>query len=119
MLCAYFDVRTRKIPLILLFMISIPPMMALLIERRINIVSVVLGGMVLILRLVLKEAIGGGDAFILWTLLGMFDARIGVRSIIFACIFAFVVGLVNNRGDENLPFVPFILIGLLISITYG
>lgn len=85
------------------------------------------GVLLLILGCLTKEAIGYGDGFLVISL----GIMLGLRATLFICLIAFflsaiaalcVMLLVRIKGKraftkQSLPFIPFLLIGYVISLS--
>lgn len=119
--CAYFDIKCTRIPIAALVVISVLSFVRMF-ATGVDVFSVLIGGSVFVVCLFLKHAVGMADIVCTLSLFLMFDVGVCVKSLLTAFLSAFIFGLVYYRGkirDEKLPFVPFLFLGLLFSLTLG
>lgn len=120
---SYWDIKEQQIPLQVSFiggMIGV--LLSILTGRDIwdVILAVVPGFSLLIIGKVSKESIGYGDGIII-SILGLYYSLEEVWEICF-CAFLFSAGIAlvllvlwKKKGNETIPFIPFLLLGWFVN----
>jgi len=120
-ICTYFDMKTKMLPVRLLVMGGIGVSISHIIQREnwwIYVMGILLGAIFLLVSKVTKEGLGYGDS-ILILLLGAF---VGLWQVLLVLVIAFVsaaifssVVLVLKKMSrrKQIPFVPFLLLGYI------
>lgn len=120
-----FDIKTKKIPIWILVVISISGITLWVVGNDKNLsglmMSLVPGAIMTILSIVTKEKVGMGDAIVITCLgigLGLEKCSFLVMIALFAnFFFAGIMFLMKkvNRSTQ-LPFIPFITLGMGVMI---
>jgi len=120
-ICTYFDMKTKMLPVCLLVMGGLGVSISHIIQREnwwIYVMGILLGAAFLLVSKVTKEGLGYGDS-ILILLLGAF---VGLWQVLLVLVIAFVsaaifssVVLVLKKMSrkKQIPFVPFLLLGYI------
>lgn len=117
--CAYFDIKTRKIPIAALLLLIVVSLLRVLVEGMPDLLSFMMCGTVVFVCTILKKAVGKADVVCIMCAFLMFDASTAAKGLFMACMLAFLSGLAYYKGKargEELPFVPFLLLGMLFSL---
>lgn len=125
MVCAVTDLKEQKIFSVFCFANSVIALIIHLLMKDIlwtNILfGMILGAAFYVISIFTKEAIGKGDAIVVFTL----GCIIGIEQVIkvlilsfFSCSIFSVLGMITKkcRLKTRIPFVPFILLGELIVL---
>lgn len=117
--CAYFDIKTRKIPIAALLLLIVVSLLRVLVIGMPDLLSFMMCGMVVFVCTMFKKEVGMADIVCIVSVFFMFDAAKAAKTVILACLTAVVFGFVYYKGKvrgEKLPFVPFLLLGMLFSL---
>lgn len=127
LLCAYFDMKEKKIPCYLFFAFGIIGVLFLFISQEKEVLPALQGAIVgigvLFLAKVTEEGIGYGDGIIL-LITGMYlglrqNVLLFLMAIILSSVFALLFWLVKRVDRKTeLPFVPFLAAAFLIQVCW-
>lgn len=128
LVCAIIDLKTRRVYQIVCTVNYGVAIGIKLLLKDINLKTFVLGivvcGIIFVLSMVIKEAIGRGDILILLTLTGILKVgnmlEILFMALIVCSIFSMVMILMQKMNlKSSIPFVPFLFIGNILWIILG
>jgi len=117
-ICAYFDTKTKKIPIAALVLLISVSMLNMMVHNIPDLLTFLMCGMVVFVCTMFKKEVGMADIVCIVSVFFMFDAAKAAKTVILACLTAVVFGFVYYKGKvrgEKLPFVPFLLLALLFS----
>lgn len=111
--CAYFDIKTRKIPIAALLLLIVVSLLRVLVEGMPDLLSFMMCGTVVFVCTILKKAVGKADVVCIMCAFLMFDASTAAKGLFMACMLAFLSGLAyykgKARGKNCLLFLFFFL----------
>lgn len=130
--CCYFDIKSKHIPVALLFTAGIVAIVDLMMHGVLGsfsniilsrIVGLIPGTLLFILSRLTDEKVGQGDGILL-IILGFLIGFDGILVIL--CIGLFLQSLlaclllILKKGDKQtkIPFVPFLLVGNILILLY-
>lgn len=70
-------------------------------------------------KLTKQEALGGGDVKIYLFIGFVLPFTFGILSLFLAALVGLIYGMITIRKEKGLPFVPSIMLGVLITYLYG
>lgn len=117
-LCAVFDLKSRRIPILVLGMMNMLAIFLCLLcrERFFSVcIGVFVGGLFLLISKLTKEAIGYGDSYLM-LIFGIYLGGLSVLQLLFLASFlSGVFSLIclcflKWKRKATLPFVPFMAI---------
>ena len=117
---AVFDIRYRKLPLWITLIGTVIGAVLMITMKELSLergLSFLPGIVCLLYGKISKQAIGYGDGLLILMLGVYWD----VHRILEVCIWAFFLGalialaifVIKRKGKQEIPFVPFLLIGLI------
>lgn len=120
MICSYFDLKEKKIPVIAVLLGIIAITVLNVIGRDISLpaclIGTVFGGLLLLISRLTKNALGMGDALLVL----MIGAGMGIYQtalvlfyglLVTAVVSAILLCMKRVKRNTEIPFVPFLLIG--------
>lgn len=124
---AVIDYRKKEIPVFLPIIGFVPALIFSLIAKAPSILDMLLGcgigGIIIILAKLTKQAIGYGDGMILictGATLGLIKNLImlSISLIIAACTCALLMFIKHKKKKDNVAFIPFLLAGYVATISF-
>lgn len=114
---AYFDIRKQKIPAALVISTVIFAVIRFFVYY--NIYSMLLCIPVILAGLILKKRMGMADILLLIASSLVFKPRLFVNGVLLACVIAVFYAFILKRTGKPIPFIPFLIIGVVISLVPG
>lgn len=125
-LTSFDDIRTKQVRVLEIIIFAVFGIILNIYYRTNSLTSIMgglmIGGVIYLFSIVSKEKIGKGDALIIMVsglYLGFFDTLILLwLASVFAAVFGGIYMLAHkNKGDIELPFVPFLLLGYMTMFS--
>lgn len=126
LICAVIDLKEQKVFSILCFTNAVAVLIVHIVLQDVSWLNIlfgmILGGLFFVVAIVTKEAIGKGDAIVIFTLGSMLGIKTSFQIIVWAaitCAITAIMGIVSKRVTlkSRIPFVPFMLIGGIITFA--
>lgn len=124
-ICAVIDIREQKVFSMLCFANMAAAIIVNVIIQNILwfsiLLGMMLGGILWIISICTKEALGKGDAIVVFTLGSMTGVKISLEILTWAsviCAFVSIIGLIIKKVKfkSRVPFIPFMFIGGIITL---
>ncbi len=117
-----FDIKSKRLPLVLCIGFLLDGIVCMLIEK-VEITALIPGAVLCIISFLSRGSLGIGDG-IATIAVGM---HIGLEKTIYAICLGFlfssicgaILFVIKKNGKYEMPFIPFICVGLVVSIIVG
>ena len=121
---SYWDIKEQQVPLQVSFIGGVVGVLLSVYQERVSLdvlIALVPGISILIIGKLSQERVGYGDGIVI-SILGLFYSLEEVWRICF-CAFMFSAGIAlvllvlwKKKGNETIPFIPFLLLGWFVNM---
>ena len=127
-ICAIIDIKERKVFSVFCCANSVIVLFLHFIKQDISWFSLlwgmILGAIFFMVSICTREAIGKGDAIVIFTMGSMVGIKITFEILVWAFVICTVASMVamlikKVKLDSRIPFIPFVLFGGIITFVIG